>query len=68
MKVRVDFTIDVDAEVIRRLMRDHHETDETLKEFLVSFCSSGSAGTLDEHLRSSMSEWHTTHVVRERLD
>lgn len=68
MKVRIDFTVDVDAEVIRRLMRDHHETDETLKEFLVSFCSQGSAMILDEHVDSSINEMHTTHVVREQLD
>jgi hypothetical protein len=68
MKVRIDFTVDVDAEVIRRLMRDHHETDETLKEFLVSFCSSGSAIILDDHVESSISEMHTTRVVREQID
>ena len=68
MKVRIDFTIDVDADVIRRLMRDHHETDETLKEFLVSFCSQGSAMILDEHVDSSISKMHTTRVVREQLD
>ena len=67
MKVRVDFTLDVDAEVIRRLMQDHHETDETLKEFLVSFCSSGAAMNLDDHVNSSLSEIHTTRVVRQDL-
>mgnify|MGYP003117979391 CR=1 FL=1 len=67
MKVRVDFTLDVDAKVIRRLMRDHHETDETLKEFLVSFCSSGAAMNLDDHVNSSLSEIHTTRVVRQDL-
>jgi hypothetical protein len=68
MKVRVDFTLDVDAEVIRKLMRDHHETNETLKEFLVSFCSSGAAIILDDHVNSSLSETHTTRVVREQLN
>jgi len=68
MKVRVDFTLDVDAEVIRKLMRDHHETNETLKEFLVSFCSQGSAIILDEHVESSISEMHSTRVVREQLN
>jgi len=68
MKVRIDFTLDVDADVIRRLMHLHHETDETLKEFLVSFCSSGAAIILDKHVESAISESHTTRVVREQLD
>ena len=67
MRVRIDFTVDVDPDVIRRLMRNHHETDETLKEFLVSFCSQGSAMILDEHVESAISESHTTRVVREKL-
>lgn len=64
MKVRIDFTIDVDPKVVRAYM-DDLETEETMKEFLVTWCSAAGAGTLDESIRNAMNEYHSTHIVRQ---
>ena len=64
MKVKIDFTIEVDAEVVRTYM-DELQTDETMKEFLVTWCSSAGSATLDESIRSAMNEQHTTMVIRQ---
>ena len=66
MKVRIDFTIDVDPKVIRAYM-DDLETDETMKEFLVTWCSASGAATLDESLNNALGEYHRTEVVREAV-
>ena len=66
MKVRIDFTIDVDPKVIRAYM-DDLETDETMKEFLVTWCSAAGAGTLDDSLHNALNEWHTTGIVRQDI-
>tara|TARA_R100000935_G_scaffold44284_1_gene67158 strand:+ start:458 stop:664 length:207 start_codon:yes stop_codon:yes gene_type:complete len=64
MKVRIDFTIEVDQAVIQTYM-DDLETDETMKEFLVTWCSSAGTATLDESIRNAMNQHHTTMVVRQ---
>ena len=64
MKVRIDFTIDVDPKVVRAYM-DELETEESMKEFLVTWCSAAGAGTLDESIRNAMYEYHSTHIVRQ---
>lgn len=64
MKVRIDFTIEVDPKVVRAYM-DDLETDETMKQFLVTWCSAAGSATLDESIRNAMNEQHTTMVVRQ---
>ena len=64
MKVRIDFTIEVDPKVVRAYM-DDLETDETMKQFLVTWCSTAGSATLDESIRNAMNEQHTTMVVRQ---
>lgn len=64
MKVKIDFTIEVDAEVVSHYM-DELGTDETMKEFLVTWCSSAGSATLDDSIRSALNEYHTTMVVRQ---
>jgi hypothetical protein len=64
MKVRIDFTIEVDQKVVRAYMNEL-ETDETMKEFLVTWCSSAGTATLDDSIRNAMNQYHTTMVVRQ---
>jgi hypothetical protein len=66
MKVRIDFTIDVDPKVIRAYM-DDLQTNETMKEFLVTWCSSNAAGTLDDSILNALDEYHTTRIVRQDI-
>lgn len=64
MKVKIDFTIEVDAEVVRTYMHEL-QTDETMKQFLVTWCSAAGSATLDDSIRSALNEYHTTMVVRQ---
>lgn len=64
MKVRIDFTIEVDPEVVRAYM-DDLGTDETMKELLVTWYSAAGSDTLDESIRNAINEQHTTMVVRQ---
>ena len=66
MKVRIDFTIDVDPKVIRAYM-DELNTEETMKEFLVTWCSAAGSDTLDNSLSNALGEYHRTEVVREAV-
>jgi hypothetical protein len=64
MKVKIDFTIEVDAEVVRTYM-DELQTDETMKQFLVTWCSAAGSATLDESIHNALGEYHMTNVVRQ---
>jgi len=66
MKVRIDFTIDVDPKVIRAYM-DELGIEETMKEFLVTWCSAAGSDTLDNSLSNALNEYHTTHIVRQDI-
>ena len=65
MKVRIDFTIEVDPEVVRVYMDDHLENDETMKELLVTWYSYLGTAKLDESIRNAISKQHTTMVARQ---
>lgn len=62
MKVRVDYTVEVDAEVIQKLI-DDYGTDETVTEFVRSYLGNV-APLMDETIESSVGIAHTTMVVK----
>lgn len=53
MKVKVEFTVDVDAEVIGAYMVELNVTDETKREFVQSWIKSGGIGSLEESLANN---------------
>lgn len=53
MKVKIEFTVDVDAEVIDAYMVELNVTDETKHEFVQSWIKSGGIGSLEESLANS---------------
>ena len=53
MKVKVEFTVDVDAEVIGAYMVELNVTDETKHEFVRSWIKSGGIGSLEESLANN---------------
>ena len=65
MKVKIDFTIDVDAEDGLSLMVSH-EAVEPIKEFLGDFLSAAAVNWLDECLHNELGTYHTTRIVSQR--
>ena len=65
MKVKIDFTIDVDAEDVLSLMVSH-EAVEPIKEFLGDFLSAAAVNWLDECLHNELGTSHTTRIVSQR--
>jgi hypothetical protein len=61
MKVKVEFTVDVDKEVLQRYL-DDLGTDETIREFVNSYMIAGTQ-MLDESIEASIGDSHTTHLV-----
>lgn len=61
MKVKVEFTVDVDKEVLQRYL-DDLGTDETIKEFVNSYMIAGTQ-MLDESIEASIGDSHTTYLV-----
>ena len=50
MKIKIEFTVDVDAKTIGQYMEDLHAVDETKREFVRSYIISGGIGCLEEAL------------------
>ena len=65
MKVRIDYTIDVDVEDVLSLMNSH-EAVEPMREFLGDFMSAVAAQWLDECIHNELGTYHTTQIVRQR--
>jgi|DEB0MinimDraft_10_1074344.scaffolds.fasta_scaffold04166_7 hypothetical protein len=61
MKVKVEFTVDVDKEVLQRYL-DDLGTDETIREFVNSYMIAGTQ-MLDESIEASIGDSHTTYLV-----
>ena len=66
MKVRIDYTIDVDAEDVLSLMHSY-EAVEPIREFLGDFLSAAGANWLDECLYNELGTYHTTQIVSQRI-
>ena len=53
MKIKIEFTVDVDADVIEAYMVELNATDETKHEFVRSWIKAGGIGSLEESLGNS---------------
>lgn len=61
MKVKIEFTVDVDKKVLQRYL-DDLGTDETIREFVNSYMIAGTQ-MLDESIEASIGDSHTTYLV-----
>lgn len=61
MKVKVEFTVEVDKKVLQRYL-DDLGTDETIREFVNSYMIAGMQ-MLDESIEASIGDSHTTYLV-----
>lgn len=64
MKVKVEFTVDVDKAVLESYMADLG-TDETVREFVTSYLIAGT-NLLDESIRNAIGEYHQTQLLKTR--
>ena len=64
MKVRIDFTVDVDEAVIREYMKEMGCGDESIAEFVRSFLIYPEI--LDESIRNSTGATHITRIIRRK--
>ena len=63
MKIRIDFTVDVDADAVRAYMNELG-TDETVREFVISSMVSAGVGCLEESIANSSGEWLSINVLK----
>ena len=62
MKIRIDYTVEVDAAVIKDLIADYG-TDETVHQFVRSYL--GATYTLlDENIEAALGVSHTTEITK----
>jgi len=64
MKVKVEFTVDVDKAVVERYLSEIGG-DETVREYVSSYLAAGTM-LLDETIRNAIGEYHQTHITKIR--
>lgn len=64
MKVKVEFTVDVDKAVVERYLSDLG-SDEGVREFVSSYLAAGTM-MLDETILNAIGEYHTTNITKIR--
>lgn len=64
MKVKVEFTVDVDKAVLERYLSDLG-TDESVREFVSSYLAAGTM-LLDETIANAIGEYHQTNITKIR--
>jgi|TARA_R110000803_G_scaffold67294_1_gene128989 hypothetical protein len=63
MKVKIEFTVDVDANVIQTYMDDLCESDKTKREFVKSWIQNSGISDLEESLGNNGFGYNTVEVV-----
>jgi hypothetical protein len=63
MKIKIEFTVDVDAAVIEAYMVELNATEETKREFVRSWIKAGGIGSLEESLANNGFGFNTVWEV-----
>jgi|TARA_R110002072_G_scaffold24647_4_gene83531 hypothetical protein len=53
MKIKIEFTVEVEASVIEAYMQELNVTDESKRQFVQSWIKSGGIGSLEESLANN---------------
>ena len=64
MKIRIDFTVDVDAEEIRAYMNELAIEDETIRQFVISSMVSAGIGCLEESVTASCGTYSSITLLK----
>tara|TARA_B100000768_G_scaffold159221_1_gene158161 strand:- start:258 stop:452 length:195 start_codon:yes stop_codon:yes gene_type:complete len=63
MKIRIAFTVEVDADEVYRFQESLDATDEDMRSFVRSYIISGGVGTLEESMLNSVDAYAAVRVV-----
>jgi hypothetical protein len=63
MKIRIAFTVEVDADEIYRFQESLDATDEDMRSFVRSYIISGGVGTLEEAMLNNAFAYEAVRVV-----
>jgi hypothetical protein len=63
MKIRIAFTVDVDADEVYRFQESLDATDEDMRSFVRSYIISGGVGTLEESMLYNVDAYAAVRVV-----
>ena len=63
MKIRIAFTVEVDADEGYRFQESLDATDEDMRSFVRSYIISGGVGTLEESMLNSVDAYAAVRVV-----
>ena len=64
MKIKIEFTVDVDANIVEAYMEELNATDETKRQFVQSWIKAGGIGSLEESLANNGFGYNTVLEVR----
>jgi hypothetical protein len=63
MKIRIAFTVEVDADEVYRFQESLDATDEDMRSFVRSYIISGGVGTLEEAMINNAFAYEAVRVV-----
>jgi hypothetical protein len=64
MKVKIEFTVDIDTDVLTQYMTELGALDESKRDFVKSTMIAGAVGTLEESLLNNGLDYNCVEVVK----
>ena len=62
MKVKIEYTIDINQKVMKMFMEEFGEEGESIKQFVTTYLASHTQ-VLDENIYNALGEYHRTDIV-----
>lgn len=62
MKVKIEYTVDIDQKLMKMFMEEFGEEGESIKEFLTTYLACHTQ-VLDENIYNALGEYHRTDIV-----
>ncbi len=62
MKVKIEYTVEIDQKVMETFMEEFGEEGESIKEFLTTYLACHTQA-LDENIYNALGEYHRTDIV-----
>ena len=64
MKVKIEFTVDIDADILTQYMTELGALGESKRDFVKSTMIAGAVGTLEESLLNSGLDYNCVEVLK----
>ena len=62
MKVKIEYTVEIDQKVMEMFMEEFAEEGESIKEFVTAYLACHTQ-VLDENIYNALGEYHRTDIV-----